>query len=206
MWQAGYTKLEALQILPHIGPESGWNPSAKNPQPCGTGHAIGILQICSIHVADASTLLDPVTNIAVGLQVLRSQGEGAWDTRRDGGNYTGIVDSVWSGAGKCSAGSPSSATSPSGQQPNSGPNSTYTDCFGQQSFNSLNPFDQFAKAIRTVVCNMQAQLAKLFLVFLGVVIILVGIIMLTWNELKPVAKLAVKATPVGKAASVAKAV
>lgn len=84
LYQVGATKREAQALSAYVAGESGGNPRATGPA-TSTGTAKGLFQIMDgvhqdkIAAAGGGNIYDPVLNAKVAVQVLRSQGLGAWE-------------------------------------------------------------------------------------------------------------------------------
>lgn len=88
----GGTDEEAVFLASVMPGESGGNPEARNPSPCGTDHdgtpvhAVGLFQICAYSERGGEDdLMDPDANARMALHILRAQGRGAWTARPDPG-------------------------------------------------------------------------------------------------------------------------
>lgn len=75
----GATPDEAEKIAAKMPAESGGDPTARNPAPCGKGlNAVGLFQICNYPNRRPDQLTDPKVNAEEALKVIRGQGIGAW--------------------------------------------------------------------------------------------------------------------------------
>lgn len=168
--QAGATPSEALTLLSHVSNESGWDASAQNTSaPCSAqgNYAVGLFQICNFsnRIAQFGDLLDPSNNTKAAVSILRNSGETAW-TSSPSGNYSDTVNSVYADSGSCGGSTDTNLTSI-----------------------DLNPFDAIGKSLSNIFTQWQNNLTQIFLVFIGVSIIAIGIWLLLFGEMKKAAKL-----------------
>lgn len=190
---AGATAGEALTLLQHVPSESGCNSQAvNNSAPCGNGvFAHGLFQICPNNLPCggakvASDLLDPLTNAKCAVSILRSQGEGAWDSSRStnacGSTAQLAVNTIYSNSG--AQGDPCADVNIVGSA-------------DQAVQNIPNPFNVISDAINNVFSQWQSNATRIFLVFIAVLIIMIGIILLLFGDLRRPLEQAAKLTPEG---------
>lgn len=183
----GASPTAAAVITNHMPNESGGNPAAVNPtQVCSgsqCGNATGLYQVISFpsRVAQYGDLTNPANNAKAAVDIYNSQGEGAWTSAATTvgsdilSGLSGLTPAQMSNKLDCqTVGTGSASTTSDTTTSSAGPCQPDSNC----NCNNCSGLDGIGCSILAIWCRLEKAVGEAVLVFLGVVIVAVGVYML----------------------------